>query len=209
MKRILTLLAFVVALGSGLTQLRAQDATEVAEAVPVKPQKAADEINIEPKAVDANARPITATVELLSSIKLIGVLTDNSQCTVQTSFGPATIPTAEIAAIRLASKEDSMTTIILMNGDSITGATDIKSVTVETEWGTAKINGSSIQSIFFVPEVKWSKAQGINGARWSLIDAKTTPPNQQLPAPGLNPNVINNPNARPSAPIPSGIPRQN
>ncbi len=209
MKRIITLLALVAALGSNLAQVRAQDATAVAEAVPVKPQKVGDEVNLEPKAVDAKARPITATIELLSSIKIMGVLTDNGQCTVQTSFGPATIPTAEIAAIRLASKEDSMTTIILMNGDSITGATDLKIVTVETEWGTAKINGSSIQSIFFVPEVKWSKAQGINGARWSLIDAKTPPPNPPTAAPGPNPNVVNNPNARPSVPAQPGVPRQN
>jgi hypothetical protein len=210
MKRILTLVALTTACFTNFAPVSAQEATAVAEAVPVQPGKASDDIKLEPKAVDAQARPITVTVELLSNTKLLGVLTDNSQVVVQTSFGSATIPTAEIAAVRLASKEDSMTTIILMNGDSITGATDIKNVTVDTEWGTAKINGSSIQSLFLVPEVKWSKSPGINGARWSLIDAKTPPP-PPAGAPGTaNPNAApGNPNNRQPTPNQVGVPRQN
>ena len=48
----------------------------------------------------------------------------------------------------------------MLNGDSITGATDVKLMTVETEWGVAQINGQSIQSILFVPRAHLELRQG-------------------------------------------------
>lgn len=96
-----------------------------------------------------------------------------SQIQIKTAFGEASIPMSEIAGIRLATSQDSTTTIVMLNGDSITGATDIKQLTIETEWGSAKINGSAIQSILFVPDFKWVNSNGINGRRWFLVDAKS------------------------------------
>ncbi len=69
----------------------------------------------------------------------------------------------------------------MLNGDSITGASDVKSVTIETEWGSAKINGQNISSMMFVPGLEWQSINGLNGARWTLTEAKAKPTN---PAPG-------------------------
>ena len=93
---------------------------------------------------------------------------------MRTSFGTASIPLSEVAGIRFASADDASTTVVMLNGDSITGATDVKLVTVETEWGMATINGPNIASIMFVPGFNWSPTAGLNGKRWNLANAKSS-----------------------------------
>ena len=117
-------------------------------------------------------RPLTVSVELTSQAVIAGTLVETEQIQMKTAFGEATIPLSEIAGIRLATAQDSTTTVVMLNGDSITGAVDIKNVLVETEWGSAKINGSSILSIMLVPELKWVNSNSLNGRRWFLVDAK-------------------------------------
>ena len=119
-----------------------------------------------------SARPLSITVTLLSNTVLSGTLTDTREVNMKTSFGEAIIPLSEVAGIRLASTDDSMTTVVMLNGDSITGATDIQKLIVETEWGTATINGTSVGSVLFVPGLTWNSLTGLNGKRWSLVDVK-------------------------------------
>lgn len=155
---------------------------------------------------EAKARPVTVTAELLSGLKITGVLVDNMQLAMQTTFGQASIPMAEIAAVRLASRDDTTTTIVMLNGDSITGATDLKIVTIETEWGSAKINGSAIQSLFFVPEVQWTRSNSISGPRWILVDGKPAQ-GPSLASPNLGATGTSTQN-RPTIPgsVPSSVP---
>lgn len=119
--------------------------------------------------------PITATVDLLGGQKINGTLTEATLLPVRLTFGEVQISYADIAGIKLASPEDPSTTIILKNGDSITGATDLKSLSVDTEWGNASIKGSSIVSILFLPDLKWNATMALNGKRWSLVDTKSSP----------------------------------
>ena len=113
-------------------------------------------------------------------------------------FGEAQIPLSEIAGVRFATGDETSTTVVMLNGDSITGATDTKFITVETEWGTAKINGSSLVSMLFVPGLQWESSHGLNGKRWSLVEAKpipTSPTRPTIPqgtvgSPAINPNKI-------------------
>ena len=128
-------------------------------------------------------RPLSVNVDLLSKTRLEGTLTDATTLEMQTSFGGASIPLSEVAGIRFASAENASTTVVMLNGDSITGATDVKLVTVETEWGTATINGSNISSIMFVPGLDWNPASGLNGKRWNLINRKAAVKPAATPAP--------------------------
>jgi hypothetical protein len=147
-------------------------------------------------------RPLTVTVELLGTTKIVGTLTDSSELQIRTSFGEASIPLAEVAGIRFAGNDDSSTTVIMLNGDSITGATDVKLVTVETEWGIAKVNGPSISSLLFTPGLQWNSVAGLNGKRWSLVDAKS-----QQPAPVQGGAAPGRPvRSTTGTPIPSGSP---
>ncbi len=136
--------------------------------------------------------PLTVIVELIGNTKITGTLTDVAQLPLKSAFGEASVPMAEIAGVKMASTDDTSTTVILKNGDSITGATDLKVITVDTEWGSAKINGSSIISMLMVPDLKWSATMGLNGKRWSLVDAKTV-----TPPPGAAVGISSSPSTRP------------
>ena len=149
--------------------------------------------------VNSKVRPLTVVVELASnSGRISGTMIDSNQLAMKTSFGEASIPLSEVAGVRLASGEDVSTTVVMLNGDSITGAIDIKQLTVETEWGTATIKGSSIQSMLFVPNVQWNMSNNISGRRWTLIDstpAKNAPaatPSTSGPAATTSRQVIRN-----------------
>jgi hypothetical protein len=159
-----------------------------------------------PAASVPKSRPITVTVELIGGQKINGTLTDMTLLPIRASFGQVDVGLSEVAGIKLASAEDTTTTIIMTNGDSITCATDLKIVTVDTEWGSAKINGSSITSILFLPDLKWNGTMGLNGKRWSLVDSK---PTAASGTPGQPGNVLSNQpgttvRTTPGTSIPSG-----
>ncbi|TWU22986.1 hypothetical protein Pla52o_25200 [Novipirellula galeiformis] len=142
------------------------------------------------KPVETNTvRPLSVSVDLMSKTVIQGTLTDTTQLDMQTSFGVANIPLSEVAGIRFASASDASTTVVMLNGDSITGATDVKLVTVETEWGIATINGSSIGSILFVPGVDWNPQSGLNGKRWNLANEPKEPAAAKTPAKATAPRA--------------------
>jgi hypothetical protein len=146
MKKFLTygILALTLMVTSGSSFSRAQDEAKqeptVADVPKATPASKETERTATPK-----VRPLSVTVDLISNTAIAGTLTDLTNLDMQTSFGTANIPLSEVAAIRFASADDATTTVVMLNGDSITGATDVKLVTVETEWGTASINGQSTQ----------------------------------------------------------------
>ena len=133
-------------------------------------------------ASSVKVRPMSVSIDLISNTKLTGTLTDTTTLEMRTSFGTAAIPLSEVAGIRFASADDASTTVVMLNGDSITGATDVKLVTVETEWGMATINGPNIASIMFVPGLTWSPTAGLNGKRWNLANTKTSKPKSSTTA---------------------------
>jgi hypothetical protein len=145
--------------------------------------------------VDTSGRPLSVSVTLLSETVLAGTLTDTRELVMKTSFGDATIPLSEVAGIRLASSDDAMTTVVMLNGDAITGATDIRQLIVETEWGTATINGTSVASVMFVPGLSWNSMAGLNGKRWTLVDAKkaaaAAPAPKPVAAQGIEQTPVN------------------
>lgn len=143
---------------------------------------------------DKRVRPLTVSVQLLrSDLVITGALTDSTLLALKTAFGEASIPLSEVAGVRFPSGQDTSTTLVMLNGDSITGASDVKSITVETEWGSAKVNGENISSMMFVPGLEWQATKGLNGNRWTLTEAKAKPAGtsaapgapQNNPVPGL------------------------
>ncbi|GAA4471967.1 hypothetical protein [Novipirellula rosea] len=159
-------------------------ADDEAKAVPAKKADVVAKATPVAKAVvtSSKVRPLSVSVDLISKTVIKGTLTDTTQLDMQTSFGVANIPLSEVAGIKFASADDASTTVVMLNGDSITGATDVKLVTVETEWGIATINGSSIASILFVPGVDWNPQAGLNGKRWNLANEPKEPVAAKAPA---------------------------
>ncbi len=159
------LLCALVAVSTNYSFLVAQDKEATATATAVRA----------PAASVPKMGPLTVTVEMLGGQKITGTLTEITELPIRSSFGEVKVPLSQVAGVKLASADDPSTTIILKNGDSVTGATDLQTVSVDTEWGSAKINGSSITSLLLLPDYKWTSAIGISGKRWSLQDIKTAP----------------------------------
>ncbi len=127
------------------------------------------------------SRPITVTVELTDETRIAGTLIDMSTVAMKTAFGEAIIPLAEVAGLHFPSKEDAGTTVVMLNGDSITGTTAIEFIQVETSWGSAKVNGPAISTMLFVPGLAWTNSEGLGGKRWTLSNK---PPVKNAPSTG-------------------------
>jgi len=115
-------------------------------------------------------RPLSVTVQTISGISIRGTLVATSELPMRTSFGQASIPLAEVAGVKLATEDNATTTVVMHNGDSITGATELPNLVVETEWGKADVTGSSISSILFAQGLTWKSSDGLNGTRWALAE---------------------------------------
>ncbi len=164
-----------------LAPTRAQEEAiaEAAPALPTKPTAPsfgsavagsaiarAAEASSQPK-----ARQITVSVSLVDDSTVItGTLTETTSLSIKTAFGLAELPLNEVAGVRFPRGDDTSTTVVMLNGDSITGATDLKFAQVETTWGSAKINGQNIASMMMVPGLVWQSADVLGSKRWQLIE---------------------------------------
>lgn len=159
--KILGLIALTLGLLlSSVNQAFSQE-DEIAEAIPAA----------EPAESTPKVRPLTVAAGLVDEAVITGTLIDSTAIGIKTAFGEASIPLSEVAGIRFPAAEDSSTTIVMLNGDSITGVTDLKYANVETTWGSAKINGQNIATMLFVPGLRWESIDALGGKRWTLIEA--------------------------------------
>ncbi len=168
MRKMFTCLSLALALVSSLNLTARAQEEAVAEAVAVAEPTQSDRTT-------PTIRPLTVTTGLTDDTQITGTLLDTNSIAVKTAFGEAAIPLSEVAGIRFPSAEDTSTTIVMLNGDSITGATDVKFINVETSWGNAKINGPSVSTMLFVPGLTWKNNEALGGKRWSLAENKPAP----------------------------------
>ncbi|MBX3420974.1 MAG: hypothetical protein KF752_05380 [Pirellulaceae bacterium] len=202
MKMFRPLLILGAALGGVLSlsvSVRAQEEA-IAEAVPQTGAAASAASN---SGVSSVVRPITVTASLTDDATAItGTLSDTNTLSIKTAFGLAELPLSEVAGVRFPRAEDTSTTVVMLNGDSITGATDVKFITIETVWGSAKINGQSIASMLFVPGLAWQSVDVLGSQRWQLVERPRVTPVQ----PGANipgqPNPAQGPSRVPVQPAP-------
>lgn len=189
-----------VTFSSAFTAKSAHAEEDVAKAVAVPTdEKAPKKSSGTPiEKLNSSVRPLNVTADLNTSTAIGGTLVEVDVLLIKTAFGEASVPLSEIAGIRFPQGDDVSTTVVMLNGDSITGATDVKLVTIETDWGTAKINGSSIRSILFVPNLQWTSQPGISGKRWLLQDEK-----KEVAATGPTNSAGARPNSAPNIGVPS------
>lgn len=167
-------------------------AEAVAEAAPSSPSKSKSKV-----------RPLTVAAGLVDDSVITGTLIDSTSIAIKTAFGEASIPLSEVAGIRFPMGEDVSTTVVMLNGDSITGATDLKYANVETTWGSARINGQNITTMLFVPGLRWESQRGLGGTRWTLIESTNTGASQASVQPASGSRTV-----QPSRVQPQRIPSQ-
>jgi sRNA-binding regulator protein Hfq len=182
--------------------------TAVPTAVPVSatPTTSSSSISRSSAVTTRKLQPQSVTIALLDGMKLQGELTEVDQWTMKTSFGSTNLPLSTIAGMRMAQEGNSMTTVVLHNGDNLTGAVQLDQVVIQTEWGRAEINGNHIASILFTPGLKWSNETGLNGMRWKLVadePARATPAAPGAPGQPARPGTAA---AQPQQPARPGAP---
>jgi hypothetical protein len=170
---------------TALSHAQEAPAVAVPTAVPVAAAKAtpAATVTRSSTVVTRKLQPQSVTITLLDGMKLSGELTEVDQWSMKTSFGTTNLPLSTVAGMRMAQEGNAMTTVVLHNGDNLTGAVQLDQVVIQTEWGRAEINGNHVGSILFTPGLKWSSETGLNGMRWKLV-AEEAPRNVPA-APGV------------------------
>ena len=179
--RIRTLIGLKLVLFFLAGVIYAQDAP-VPTAIPVSatPVPAASTtVTRSPGTIARKLQPQSVTIALLDGMKLSGELTEVDQWNMKTSFGTTNLPLSTVAGMRMAQEGNAMTTVVLHNGDNLTGAVQLDQVVIQTEWGRAEINGNHVASILFTPGLKWASETGLNGMRWKLV---TDEPPRTVPA---------------------------
>jgi len=139
--------------------------------------------------INRKLQPHSVTINLTDGMKLTGELTEVDQWSMKTTFGSTNLPLSTVAGIRLAQEGNAITTVVMHNGDALTGAIQLDQVVIQTEWGRAEINGNHVASILFVPGLKWVSETGLNGMRWKLVadEPARTAPNAAAGARGGQP----------------------
>jgi sRNA-binding regulator protein Hfq len=152
--------------------------------------------------ISRKLQPQSVTIALLDGTKLAGELTEVDQWSMKTSFGTTNLPLSTIAGMRMAQEGNAITTVVLHNGDNLTGAVQLDQVVIQTEWGRAEVNGNHVASILFTPGLKWMSETGLNGMRWKLVTDQPPPAVPAAPGvpgqPGRPGTVVNQP--RPGLP---------
>jgi len=154
--------------------------------------------------VTRKLQPQSVTITLLDGMKLSGELTEVDQWSMKTSFGTTNLPLSTVAGMRMAQDGNAMTTVVLHNGDNLTGAVQLDQVVIQTEWGRAEINGNHVASILFTPGLKWTSETGLNGMRWKLVadePPRTVPAAPAAPGQPARPGTVaNQPPGQPPRP---------
>lgn len=117
---------------------------------------------------------MSISVVLSNGSTISGALLNTTELPLKTSFGNVNIPLSVVAGFKMAEKGSPTTTVVLHNGDSITGATQLLELTIETEWGKAIVDSPNVSSILFTPGVRWESQKDLSGTRWRLVAADGT-----------------------------------
>ena len=107
-------------------------------------------------------------MSLKKGLELKGSPVDLEEIKVNTLFGAVDIPIHTIAGIRFAQDNDEQSTIVLLNGDAITGDITMSDFSFVSSWGKASVNVSNLVSIVFRDDLAWSGVNTPNGRRWRL-----------------------------------------
>ncbi len=108
------------------------------------------------------------TLKLREGLELKGNTVEMDNVKMTSLIGEVDVPINTIAGIRFAQQPGEQTTLVLLNGDAITGDLALTDVKFVSNWGEAKVNIGHLESIVFRPDFAWSEVGTPNGKRWRL-----------------------------------------
>lgn len=110
------------------------------------------------KGLDLKGTPLN-----LESVKMTSII------------GEIDIPLHTIAGIKFPEKSGDQHTLVLHNGDSLTGDVQLSSVKIVSQWGEALVNTSELTYVVFGDDLRWSNDAGTGKGRWRLSRPPATP----------------------------------
>jgi hypothetical protein len=124
----------------------------------------------------------TMKMTLRNQLELSGSPVDVENIQLNSLFGETKIPLHTIAGIRFAQEGNEQTTVVLLNGDALTGDVNLPEIGIVSDWGEATVNGAHLVSVVFRDDLAWSAVNTPNGRRWRLTKIQ----------PGATTNAMNN-----------------
>ena len=104
---------------------------------------------------------------------LTGSIVDLASLKVDTEFGEVSIPMAKVDGIKMHADAKDNSIIAFKNGDLVTGRIVLEVVKLKTEWGTAHINTSKIQTVMYSKSSRFYSDNSTGRAVWRF--SKTGP----------------------------------
>ncbi|MCA9184082.1 MAG: hypothetical protein R3E01_28675 [Pirellulaceae bacterium] len=140
-----------------------------------------DKADTKPMPAPAATRPAdsTAKLQLRTDLALEGTLVELETVKLNAIFGEVAVPTHAIVGIHFGETGKEPTTVIMRNGDTLTGQLGVSEIKIVSEWGQSTVNTSSIKSIVLGSDMQWSQSTSLDGQRWTLV--KGTAPNTLPP----------------------------
>lgn len=86
-------------------------------------------------------------VKVTQNREISGALIDLTEIKVTTSFGEVAIPMSKVDGIKMHADANDSAVIAFKNGDLVTGKIAIDVVKLKTDWGTAHVNASQIETL--------------------------------------------------------------
>jgi hypothetical protein len=124
--------------------------------------------------INGNQRVVSGgmKITLKDKLELHGTPIDLEMIKMSSLIGDAKIPLHTIAGIRFAQGPEEQTTVVLLNGDAITGDIHLTDIEFVSEWGQAKVHVTQLVSVVFRDDLVWSGITTPNGKRWRLTKSQ-------------------------------------
>ncbi len=113
-------------------------------------------------------------LKLRDNLELSGTPIDLDTIEMTSLVGKVNLPVHTIAGIRFAQGPDEQTTVVLLNGDALTGEINLPQVAIVSEWGEANVNVANVVSVVFRDDLAWSGVATPDGKRWRLTKVRPT-----------------------------------
>ena len=115
----------------------------------------------------------TLTLKLRRGLDLQGAPVGMENVELISIIGKVTIPVHTVAGIRFPQKPGEPATVVLHNGDALTGELAMPSVKVISQWGEATVNANELVYANFARNLSWTTDIAMNGGnRWRLTSRR-------------------------------------
>ena len=103
----------------------------------------------------AGPQGTTLYVKLTQNREISGTSVGLSEIKVTTSFGEVVIPMAKINGVKMRVDANDSAVIAFKNGDLVTGTLKLDVVKLKTDWGTAHVKTSQIDTVMLSRDARF------------------------------------------------------